>query len=128
MTICLIADDLIIVNLDLVYLDAPTPAVDNMSRKPDEMTSSIARSAERPAAPTPAYIPRLEHAVLGKDKTEPITGIRKSMVKAMMRSQQIPHFGYNDEVSVAMKGMLGGGFCQKSFRLSAFCSKTNFVY
>ena len=35
---------------------------------------------------------------LGKDITEPIVGIRKAMAKAMTRAQQIPHFGYDDEV------------------------------
>jgi len=38
--------------------------------------------------------------VLGEDKVEPITGIRKAMVKVMTRAQQVPHFGYNDEVRV----------------------------
>lgn len=47
---------------------------------------------------SPAYVPRLQHAVLGRDKTEPISGIRKAMVKAMVKSQAVPHFGYSDEV------------------------------
>lgn len=36
--------------------------------------------------------------VISEDRVEPITGIRKAMVKAMSRAQQIPHFGYDDEV------------------------------
>jgi pyruvate/2-oxoglutarate dehydrogenase complex dihydrolipoamide acyltransferase (E2) component len=38
---------------------------------------------------------------LGKDEVVPIVGIRKAMSKAMTRAQQIPHFGYDDEVRVA---------------------------
>jgi len=37
-------------------------------------------------------------SVLSEDRVEPITGIRKAMVKAMSRAQQVPHFGYDDEV------------------------------
>ena len=37
-------------------------------------------------------------SALNEDRVEPITGIRKAMAKAMTRAQQIPHFGYDDEV------------------------------
>ena len=36
--------------------------------------------------------------VTGKDRTEPIRGIRKTMVKTMSLVQTIPHFGYCDEI------------------------------
>jgi len=49
--------------------------------------------------PSPVTSPAaVKLSVLGEDKVEPITGIRKAMVKAMTRAQQIPHFGYDDEV------------------------------
>jgi hypothetical protein len=44
--------------------------------------------------------PRVQLSVLANDKTEPIVGIRKVMVKAMSRAWLVPHFGYNDEVKI----------------------------
>jgi len=45
---------------------------------------------------------RVKLTVLAEDKVEKITGIRKAMVKAMTRAQQVPHFGYDDEVTVGI--------------------------
>jgi len=39
---------------------------------------------------------------LTDDRVEPITGIRKAMVKAMSRAQQVPHFRYDDEVRLGI--------------------------
>uniref|UniRef100_A0A8C8YW67 Dihydrolipoamide acetyltransferase component of pyruvate dehydrogenase complex n=1 Tax=Prolemur simus TaxID=1328070 RepID=A0A8C8YW67_PROSS len=36
----------------------------------------------------------------GKDKTEPIKGFQKAMVKTMSAAMKIPHFGYCDEVDL----------------------------
>ncbi|XP_054568118.1 lipoamide acyltransferase component of branched-chain alpha-keto acid dehydrogenase complex, mitochondrial isoform X2 [Eptesicus fuscus] len=36
----------------------------------------------------------------GQDRTEPITGFRKAMVKTMTAALKIPHFGYCDEVDL----------------------------
>ncbi|XP_045403402.1 lipoamide acyltransferase component of branched-chain alpha-keto acid dehydrogenase complex, mitochondrial isoform X2 [Lemur catta] len=36
----------------------------------------------------------------GKDKTEPIKGFQKAMVKTMSAAMKIPHFGYSDEVDL----------------------------
>uniref|UniRef100_A0A8V0ZWM6 Dihydrolipoamide acetyltransferase component of pyruvate dehydrogenase complex n=1 Tax=Gallus gallus TaxID=9031 RepID=A0A8V0ZWM6_CHICK len=36
----------------------------------------------------------------GKDKTEPITGFHKAMVKTMSAALKIPHFGYCDEIDL----------------------------
>jgi len=38
--------------------------------------------------------------VIGQDRTEQIKGIRKAMVKTMTAAQQIPPFGYYDEVDM----------------------------
>lgn len=35
-----------------------------------------------------------------EDKTEPIKGIQKAMVKTMTASLHIPHFGYCDELEI----------------------------
>jgi len=37
--------------------------------------------------------------VVGEDRVEKISGIAKAMVKAMTHAQQVPHFGYDDEVT-----------------------------
>ncbi|XP_064575550.1 lipoamide acyltransferase component of branched-chain alpha-keto acid dehydrogenase complex, mitochondrial isoform X2 [Zonotrichia leucophrys gambelii] len=39
-------------------------------------------------------------AFAGKDKTEPVTGFQKAMVKTMSAALKIPHFGYSDEVDL----------------------------
>ncbi|XP_064003113.1 lipoamide acyltransferase component of branched-chain alpha-keto acid dehydrogenase complex, mitochondrial isoform X2 [Pogoniulus pusillus] len=36
----------------------------------------------------------------GKDKTEPVTGFQKAMVKTMSAALKIPHFGYCDEIDL----------------------------
>jgi len=61
----------------------PAPAPSLASVKPGDAVSTTAR---------------VKLSVVNEDKVQPITGIRKAMVKAMTRAQQIPHFGYDDEV------------------------------
>lgn len=51
-----------------------------------------------PNVPTPA-IPK--PVFTGKDRTEPIKGFQKAMVKAMSAALKIPHFGYKDEVDLS---------------------------
>ncbi|XP_002736395.1 lipoamide acyltransferase component of branched-chain alpha-keto acid dehydrogenase complex, mitochondrial-like [Saccoglossus kowalevskii] len=50
-----------------------------------------------PAATAP---PTRPVTVTGKDKTVPITGFMKVMVKTMNVANQVPHFGYSDEIDV----------------------------
>ncbi|XP_033737563.1 lipoamide acyltransferase component of branched-chain alpha-keto acid dehydrogenase complex, mitochondrial-like [Pecten maximus] len=56
------------------------------------------------AVPTPVTSPRpVVPAVaipIGKDKTEPIKGVRKAMVKSMTEANSVPLFGYCDEIDV----------------------------
>lgn len=92
----------------LAYIEAQkvTKVVDRVPEKTDvrEARDQPTRaSAGTPPQPktSPAYVPRLQPAVLGQDKTEPISGIRKAMVKAMVKSQAVPHFGYSDEVNLS---------------------------
>ncbi|KAI1891930.1 hypothetical protein AGOR_G00148780 [Albula goreensis] len=49
-------------------------------------------SAPRPVAPRPVFT--------GKDRTEPLKGFHKAMVKTMTAALKIPHFGYCDEVDL----------------------------
>lgn len=42
----------------------------------------------------------LARAPVGADRTEPIKGIKKAMMKTMTASLQIPHFGYYDDVDM----------------------------
>ena len=51
---------------------------------------------------TPAAAARVKLSVVSEDRVERITGIGKAMVKAMTRAQQVPHFGYCDEVTVSI--------------------------
>ena len=68
--------------------------------------AAVQASSPPEAAPVPpkpvvaaaAPVSRPTPVVTGKDRTEPIRGIRKTMVKTMIQAQAIPHFGYCDEV------------------------------
>ena len=57
-------------------------------------TTTTAPRAPVMPAPTP---PPIVQPVL-EDRTEPITGYKKAMVKAMTNALKIPHFGFSDEV------------------------------
>ncbi|XP_038068337.1 lipoamide acyltransferase component of branched-chain alpha-keto acid dehydrogenase complex, mitochondrial-like isoform X2 [Patiria miniata] len=59
------------------------------------------------APPVPPPRP-LEPVVVGQDRTEPIRGIKKAMVKTMTAANQIPHFGYCDEIDVSSLMQLRG--------------------
>lgn len=56
----------------------------------------------KPVAPTPvvpSIKPRPSTTPLA-DRTEPIKGIRKAMVKTMTAANQVPHFTYSDEYDI----------------------------
>jgi 2-oxoisovalerate dehydrogenase E2 component (dihydrolipoyl transacylase) len=44
--------------------------------------------------------PRKTLTALQEDKTEPIRGMQRLMVKSMKAALKVPHFGYNDEVEM----------------------------
>ncbi|XP_065101223.1 lipoamide acyltransferase component of branched-chain alpha-keto acid dehydrogenase complex, mitochondrial [Paramisgurnus dabryanus] len=54
-------------------------------------------TAKTPSIPTPV-IPK--PVFTGKDRTEPVKGFQKAMVKTMSSALKIPHFGYCDEVDL----------------------------
>ena len=60
------------------------------------VSSSVTSSA---AAGVPVGGTVVGLRVVGEDRVEKISGIAKAMVKAMTHAQQVPHFGYDDEVT-----------------------------
>ncbi|XP_072919497.1 lipoamide acyltransferase component of branched-chain alpha-keto acid dehydrogenase complex, mitochondrial isoform X1 [Hemitrygon akajei] len=62
---------------------------------PPEPTSPTAKGAPTVPKPITPKIPFMD-----KDRTEPVKGIRKAMVKTMSVALKIPHFGYCDEVDL----------------------------
>ncbi|XP_067846691.1 lipoamide acyltransferase component of branched-chain alpha-keto acid dehydrogenase complex, mitochondrial [Heptranchias perlo] len=52
------------------------------------------------APPVPIPITQIMREFTGKDRTEPVKGIQKAMVKTMSAALKIPHFGYCDEVDL----------------------------
>ena len=69
----------------------PPPPVTAVPQPPVTAAAHVSSDAVTTAA-------RVKLSVLAEDRVEPITGIRKAMVKTMTRAQQVPHFGYADEV------------------------------
>ncbi|KAA0712152.1 DBT protein [Triplophysa tibetana] len=66
----------------------PAPAVPSAPAKPKTPAPSI----PTPVIPKPVFT--------GKDRTEPVKGFQKAMVKTMSSALKIPHFGYCDEVDL----------------------------
>ncbi|TRZ18236.1 hypothetical protein HGM15179_008902 [Zosterops borbonicus] len=88
----------------LNYLAKQTGAILPPSPKA-EIVPPVRRTETVPAAPkdrarrTPVPVSR-PIAFSGKDRTEPVTGFQKAMVKTMSAALKIPHFGYSDEVDL----------------------------
>ena len=59
-----------------------------------------AAAKEAPKAPPAAVAPRAQTVLLAEDKTVPVSGFTKAMVKAMKLSMTVPHFGYCDEIEM----------------------------
>ncbi|KAF0291033.1 Dbt [Amphibalanus amphitrite] len=55
---------------------------------------------EAPKAPVETVAPRAQTVLLAEDKTAPVSGFTKAMVKAMKLSMTVPHFGYCDEIEM----------------------------
>ncbi|XP_071666471.1 lipoamide acyltransferase component of branched-chain alpha-keto acid dehydrogenase complex, mitochondrial isoform X1 [Patagioenas fasciata] len=86
----------------LNYLAKQTGAILPPSPKA-EIIPPLPKSETVPAAPKDKAhkIPVSRPIVFsGKDKTEPITGFQKAMVKTMSAALKIPHFGYCDEIDL----------------------------
>ncbi|KAM4873053.1 lipoamide acyltransferase component of branched-chain alpha-keto acid dehydrogenase complex, mitochondrial [Thomomys bottae] len=79
----------------LNYLEKQTGAI-----LPPSPKAEIIPPAPKPedrTVPFPAFTPPV---FTGKDRTQPVTGFQKAMVKTMTAALKIPHFGYCDEVDV----------------------------
>uniref|UniRef100_A0A8D0FY42 Dihydrolipoamide acetyltransferase component of pyruvate dehydrogenase complex n=1 Tax=Strix occidentalis caurina TaxID=311401 RepID=A0A8D0FY42_STROC len=88
----------------LNYLAKQTGAILPPSPK-GEIIPPLPKSETVPAAPKDKArkipLPVSRPLVFsGKDKTEPITGFHKAMVKTMSAALKIPHFGYCDEIDL----------------------------
>ncbi|XP_038167305.1 lipoamide acyltransferase component of branched-chain alpha-keto acid dehydrogenase complex, mitochondrial [Arvicola amphibius] len=79
----------------LNFLEKQTGAILPPSPKA-EITPPLPQAKDRPF-PTPVSKPPV---FTGKDRTEPVTGFQKAMVKTMSAALKIPHFGYCDEVDL----------------------------
>ena len=58
-----------------------------------------ATPAEAPPTATPAT-PISKVTILTEDRVVPVRGYKRTMVKTMTRSNEIPQFGYCDEVNM----------------------------
>ncbi|KAK3089276.1 hypothetical protein FSP39_002271 [Pinctada imbricata] len=61
--------------------------------------SAVQPSTPKPSVPPPRRAPPA--APVGEDRKEVIKGIRKAMVKTMTEANNIPTFGYDDEVDMS---------------------------
>ncbi|KAM9005676.1 lipoamide acyltransferase component of branched-chain alpha-keto acid dehydrogenase complex, mitochondrial isoform 2-T2 [Sarcophilus harrisii] len=80
----------------LNYLAKQTGAILPPSPK-SEIMPPLQKTETVQPVPVPVLKPK---AFTGKDRTEPITGFEKTMVKTMTVALKIPHFGYCDEVDL----------------------------
>eukprot|EP01136_Pigoraptor_vietnamica_P017627 Opistho-1_new@63056 len=70
---------------------ATVPATPLRTQEPRAAPATASSEAPRaPPAPQP-YVP-------GQSRTEPIRGFKRTMVKTMTAANQVPHFGYCDEI------------------------------
>ncbi|KAL7855219.1 hypothetical protein SRHO_G00174090 [Serrasalmus rhombeus] len=90
----------------------PPPPAPAAAAKPQEKRPPP--SIPTPIAPRPVFT--------GKDRTEPLKGFQKAMVKTMTAALKIPHFGYKDEVDltrlVRLRSELKGVAESRGVRLS----------
>ncbi|KAL6469408.1 hypothetical protein MHYP_G00229320 [Metynnis hypsauchen] len=90
----------------------PPPPAPAAAAKPQEKRPPP--SIPTPIAPRPVFT--------GKDRTEPLKGFQKAMVKTMTAALKIPHFGYKDEVDltrlVHLRSELKGVAESRGVRLS----------
>jgi len=66
----------------------------------------VQKSQKVPSTHIQAPKPVKVDAPVGADRTEPIKGFKKAMVKSMTHSLTIPHFGYCDEIDMTSMALL----------------------
>ncbi|KAM9280293.1 lipoamide acyltransferase component of branched-chain alpha-keto acid dehydrogenase complex, mitochondrial isoform 3-T4 [Cariama cristata] len=75
----------------------PSPKAEIIPPLPKSETVPAAPKDKAHKIPVPVSRPIV---FSGKDKTEPVTGFHKAMVKTMSAALKIPHFGYCDEIDL----------------------------
>ena len=83
-----------------IYMSiCPTLVITKVSTFPQAPPPAVSTPSETP--PTTAPItPTAKVTILTEDKVVPITGFKRTMVKTMTRSGEIPQFGYCDEINM----------------------------
>ncbi|KAG7327457.1 hypothetical protein KOW79_009063 [Hemibagrus wyckioides] len=76
----------------------PTPFQEIQPPPPTPPPAARPKETKPVSIPIPV-IPR--PVFTGKDRTEPLKGFHKAMVKTMTAALKIPHFGYKDEVDLS---------------------------
>ncbi|XP_053489978.1 lipoamide acyltransferase component of branched-chain alpha-keto acid dehydrogenase complex, mitochondrial isoform X2 [Ictalurus furcatus] len=76
----------------------PTPFQEIQPPPPTPRPAAKPKEKKPLSIPTPV-VPR--PVFTGKDRTEPLKGFHKAMVKTMTAALKIPHFGYKDEVDLS---------------------------
>ncbi|XP_060080711.1 lipoamide acyltransferase component of branched-chain alpha-keto acid dehydrogenase complex, mitochondrial-like [Ylistrum balloti] len=79
---------------------APPAATPVATPTPVAVPTPAAVPAPTPARISPIPVVPAVSIPIGKDKTEPIKGVRKAMVKSMTEANSVPLFGYCDEIDV----------------------------
>ncbi|KAK6178680.1 hypothetical protein SNE40_011207 [Patella caerulea] len=83
----------------LIHLEGATRHLTEIAPVPEQFVPNKSKST--PVSRVAEQSPAIVRPVLGKDRTEPIKGITKTMVKVMSEALTIPHFGYYDEVDLS---------------------------
>ncbi|MGH0132815.1 UNVERIFIED_CONTAM: hypothetical protein FKN15_050679, partial [Acipenser sinensis] len=94
----------------LNYLSKQTGAILPLSPTP-EIVPPPPQARTAPPQPKDKTLPVAKPAVTkpvftGKDRTEPLKGFHKAMVKTMSAALKIPHFGYCDEIDLTQLAQL----------------------
>ncbi|XP_037083279.1 lipoamide acyltransferase component of branched-chain alpha-keto acid dehydrogenase complex, mitochondrial-like [Pollicipes pollicipes] len=81
----------------------PPKVQDSGEAKPPQ-PAAVRRAPADSAVPAdsvaPLSLPKTANVMLAEDKTTPVSGFTKAMVKAMKLSMTVPHFGYCDEIEM----------------------------
>lgn len=70
------------------------------TKTPPPQTLAKPPAEQKPTVAKPLLPVRQALVSVGKDRTEPIKGFSKAMVRTMSAALQIPHFGYSDELDL----------------------------
>nr|XP_033772114.1 lipoamide acyltransferase component of branched-chain alpha-keto acid dehydrogenase complex, mitochondrial [Geotrypetes seraphini] len=76
----------------------PSPKLEIIPPPPKSKTTPATPKDKAFLMPTPLSKPA---EFTGKDRSEPLKGIQKAMVKTMSAALNIPHFGYCDEIDMS---------------------------